>query len=63
MLKNAGQTASLCHHSAVNSLAQELLVDESQIFFFSIPIGMKTVLKTKLDSALPEAEISVQFLR
>lgn len=47
MLQNARQTASLYHHSAVNRLAQESLVDESWIFF-PIPIRMKTLLKTNL---------------
>lgn len=61
MLKNAGQTASLYHHSAVNSLTQESLVDEFQ-FFSSSLLEMKIVLKPKLVSALPGAEISVQFL-
>jgi len=33
VLKNAGQVASLYHHSAVDRLAQESLVDELNIFF------------------------------
>lgn len=45
----------------MNRLAQESLIDESLIFF-SIPIGMKTLLKTNLGSVLSVVDLYVQFL-